>query len=102
MYLIEENLKVGSTSGEKEERMIESEQCSWILEFSPERGYWLTVCALQNLEGTKNGKSRGCKSRKKTERPPTFLQWESDRPIDSASSRKFPIILKALVSTVSS
>ena len=38
----------------------------------------------------------------KTETPPTYRRWQSDKPIDSASSQEIPMILKAFVATASS
>ena len=65
------------------------------------------LCAsCRYLRGTKHGEGREGASpemrQKKTKRPPTCQQWQSERPIDSAPSREIPIILKAFVSTASS
>ena len=52
--------------------------------------------------GEWGGEARPKRSWSKTETPSTCLQWESERPIDSASAQEIPIMLKALVSTASS
>ena len=75
------------------------------------KGVAVGLCApCRNLWGTEHKNSRGCKTQKeailldtiKTERPPTCLRWESESLIDSASSWGIPVILKALVSMMSS
>ena len=88
--------------GKKEERIGGGEHLSWIFGVSVKgvAGGPRAPCRYLGRQSTE--RAEGARPERKWKKTETSLQWQSDRLTDSDSSQKIPMILKVLVSIVSS